>query len=95
MSLTQSWLEPLGMMSFAKFGEDRTIVIAVGRGDGLSPDLRQQIVFTHEAANLLVVHDSALLPQGRHRRGGSRRSRTQSSYSPIFGQPPPLATSLI
>ncbi len=45
--------------------EDRAVVIAVGRGDEPSPDLRMQIVFAHEAANLLVVHDNTLLPQGR------------------------------
>src|SRR5690606_31040740 len=38
---------------------------AVGRGDEATPDLRLQPVFAHQAADLLMVYDEALLPKRR------------------------------
>lgn len=45
--------------------EDRAVMVTVCRGEETSPDLRLQLVFVHEATNLLVVHDKTLLPKRR------------------------------
>ena len=46
-------------------GEDRLVVIAVGRCDIASADSRLQSVLAHEAFDLLVIDEHALLLQGR------------------------------
>ena len=44
--------------------EDRAVMIAVGGGNEAPPDPRLQIMLPHQAADLLMVHDNALLAQG-------------------------------
>src|SRR5882724_7086547 len=44
--------------------EDRAVMVTVGGGHEATPVLRLQTVLAHEAADLLVVRDDALLPQG-------------------------------
>ena len=49
---------------FRPIGEDRLVVIAVGRCDIASADSRLQTVLAHEAFDLLVIDDHAPLSQG-------------------------------
>src|SRR5665647_2516175 len=44
-------------------GEDRAIVIAVGRRDVTAPALGLQVVLAHQSADLLVVDDDAMMAE--------------------------------
>ena len=60
--------QPVGSVDdhvFGSIGEDRLVVIAVGRCDIASADSRLQTVLAHKAFNLLVIDDPALLSQSR------------------------------
>jgi lactam utilization protein B len=49
-------------MSLARL-EDRAVVIAVGGGDKAPANPGLQVVFAHQAADLLVIDDKALVAQ--------------------------------
>ena len=63
MSATQSWFGTVDDHILRQVGEDRLVVIAIGRRDVAPAQPRLKVVLAHEAPDLLVVHDHALLPQ--------------------------------
>ena len=54
-------VRPVGRNVLGAVGEDRTIVIAVGRGDETPATLGLQIVLAHQTADLLTVDDDPLM----------------------------------
>jgi hypothetical protein len=53
---------PIQFHVLREIGEDRTIVIAIGRRDKTPPLLWIQRMLAHEPADLLGVYDNATIP---------------------------------